>query len=194
MAGKKKARLPAEYQEVKYITIPEGGQINTGRIWPTNAGVSYNCDAQINSAFSNNRCVFGAISNNAIIQTVVNTDAQNYIQQNATNIYGGTIPRDNNRHLFTMTPTGGYIDGQLNYASTQGTAPTAFICIAMLNNGRRTTNLTLWEYWGERNGIRVQDLIPCYRKADMAAGVYDIINNTFIGNSGTGTIEKGPNV
>lgn len=194
MASQKKARLPAEYQEVEYITIPEGGKINTNRIWPTNAGVTYNADAQINSAFSANRCVFGAIGNNALIQTVVNTDVPNYIQQNKMNIYGGTIPRDNNRHLFTIGPTGGYIDGQLNFASTQGVEPTAYICIAMLNNSKRATNLTLWEYWVEQDENRVQDLIPCYRKADMVAGVYDISNNRFIGNSGTGVIERGPNV
>ncbi len=194
MAQTKKSRLPAEYQEVKYITIPEGGQINTGRTWPTSAGSSYNCDAQINSAFTANRCVFGTISFNSAIQAVVNTDNQNFVQQNAPSLYGGTIPRDNNRHLFTINPSGGYIDGQRNYASTMSTARGESICIAKRNDGARATNLTLWEYWVEQSEIRVQDLIPCYRKADMEAGVYDIINNTFIGNSGTGTIERGPNV
>lgn len=193
-AKKGGSRLPAEYQEVKYITIPEGGQINTGRTWPTSAGVAYNCDAQINSAFTANRCVFGAINGGNIIQTVVNADTMQFIQQNALGLYGGSIQRDNARHIFTIDPSGGYIDGQLNYASTQGYAPNSSICIAKRSDNARATNLTLWEYWVEQGEIRAQDLIPCYLKADMEAGVYDIINNTFIGNSGTGTIERGPNV
>lgn len=40
----------------------------------------------------------------------------------------------------------------------------------------------------------VHDFVPCYRKADGAIGVYDIVGNTFHTNSGTGALVKGNDV
>jgi uncharacterized repeat protein (TIGR02543 family) len=44
------------------------------------------------------------------------------------------------------------------------------------------------------NGKKVRDMIPCYRKNDSVIGMYDIINDTFYTNNGTGTFLKGSNV
>ena len=32
----------------------------------------------------------------------------------------------------------------------------------------------------------VRDLIPCYRKVDNVAGMYDLVNDVFYTNEGTG--------
>ena len=37
----------------------------------------------------------------------------------------------------------------------------------------------------------IMDLIPCYRKTDSEIGFFDIVNNKFYRNSGTGTFLKG---
>ncbi len=39
-----------------------------------------------------------------------------------------------------------------------------------------------------------RDLVPCYRKADDVVGLYDLVNNQFYTNSGTGTFTKGADV
>jgi hypothetical protein len=39
--------------------------------------------------------------------------------------------------------------------------------------------------WYENNEIAM-DLVPCIRKVDNKAGLYDIIGNRFYGNAGTG--------
>ncbi|MGN1301208.1 MAG: hypothetical protein ACI4U9_01600 [Clostridia bacterium] len=44
--------------------------------------------------------------------------------------------------------------------------------------------------WKDRELIR--DFIPCYRKSDGEAGMYDIVNNVFYTNNGTGTFITGP--
>lgn len=44
------------------------------------------------------------------------------------------------------------------------------------------------------NDIPVRDLIPCYRKSDNVIGMYDIINNNFYTNAGTGSFTKGSNL
>ena len=43
-------------------------------------------------------------------------------------------------------------------------------------------------------GVKSQEFIPCYRRADNVAGFYDMVNSTFITNSGTGTFTIGPAV
>lgn len=44
------------------------------------------------------------------------------------------------------------------------------------------------------NNTVAYDLIPCYRKSDNVVGMYDIINNVFYTNAGTGTFVKGPDI
>lgn len=43
-------------------------------------------------------------------------------------------------------------------------------------------------------GELVRHIIPCYRKADNVAGMYDIVNNVFHTNAGTGEFIVGPDV
>lgn len=45
-----------------------------------------------------------------------------------------------------------------------------------------------------KNKNLVRDYIPCYRKSDHVAGAYDLINNTFTENAGTGEFIVGPDV
>lgn len=44
------------------------------------------------------------------------------------------------------------------------------------------------------NGIAIRNFIPCYRKSDSVAGLYDIVNNVFYTNAGTGTFIVGNDI
>lgn len=44
------------------------------------------------------------------------------------------------------------------------------------------------------NNVLVRDFVPCYRKADQVAGLYDLVNGVFYTNAGTGTFIVGGNV
>ena len=44
------------------------------------------------------------------------------------------------------------------------------------------------------NGVLVREFIPCYRKADSVAGLYDLANNTFYTNAGSGVFVVGSDV
>ena len=44
------------------------------------------------------------------------------------------------------------------------------------------------------NTIIIRNLVPCYRKADSVAGLYDLVNNTFYTNQGTGEFTVGPDI
>ena len=43
-------------------------------------------------------------------------------------------------------------------------------------------------------GGAVQDLVPCYRKADGVVGMFDLVSNTFFVNAGSGSFTKGADV
>jgi len=49
--------------------------------------------------------------------------------------------------------------------------------------------LKIWD-----NGTLVRNYIPCYRKSDNVVGMYDIVNNTFKTNAGSGSFIKGPEI
>ena len=44
------------------------------------------------------------------------------------------------------------------------------------------------------NNITKLDLVPCYRKSDNEIGLYDLVNNQFYTNQGSGTFLKGADV
>ena len=44
------------------------------------------------------------------------------------------------------------------------------------------------------NGDLVSHCYPCYRKADNVIGFYDVVNNEFLTNGGSGTFTKGADV
>lgn len=46
----------------------------------------------------------------------------------------------------------------------------------------------------DSNDDLVGDYLPCYRKADNIIGLYNLVDDTFITNQGTGTFIKGPDV
>lgn len=46
----------------------------------------------------------------------------------------------------------------------------------------------------KRNGTARHNFIPCYRKSDHVAGMYDLVTNTFYTNAGTGSFIVGPDV
>ena len=43
-------------------------------------------------------------------------------------------------------------------------------------------------------GDNIREFVPCYRKADNEAGLYDLTTETFYTNLGTGSFSKGPDV
>ena len=55
----------------------------------------------------------------------------------------------------------------------------------------RIYSLKLWET-NENNVVRT--FIPCYRKSDKVAGMYDTVNDVFYTNAGSGSFTVGPKV
>lgn len=58
----------------------------------------------------------------------------------------------------------------------------------------RTGNTDIYAVRAQIGSTQYLDLVPAYRKADNAVGFYNLVNNQFLTNAGTGTITAGPNV
>lgn len=63
------------------------------------------------------------------------------------------------------------------------------------NRKPSATQAYLLNYFAFReSGVLIRELIPCYRKADLVAGMYDRVNGVFYTNAGTGSFIVGPDI
>lgn len=75
------------------------------------------------------------------------------------------------------------IQNNRQYVFNLGNGATTYKCICKI------------KYWKLiRDDTIICNLIPCYRKTDNIIGMYNIVNNQFYTNQGTGTFIKGENV
>lgn len=50
----------------------------------------------------------------------------------------------------------------------------------------------VYSFWFKKNNELIRYMIPCYRKADNKPGMYDLVNNEFYTNTGSGEFICGP--
>lgn len=58
-------------------------------------------------------------------------------------------------------------------------------------NSPQTSQVTFYRFIAEEGGEKVRDMYPAMRKADGELGMYDVVNDVFYTNQGTGTFIKG---
>lgn len=63
----------------------------------------------------------------------------------------------------------------------------------VVSSGQNINRIYTFEMYNSQNE-KISNLIPCYRKSDSVAGMYDNINNRFLTNQGTGTFTVGSDV
>ena len=60
-------------------------------------------------------------------------------------------------------------------------------------SGQNINRIYTFEMYNSQNE-KISNLIPCYRKSDSVAGMYDSVNNRFLTNQGTGIFTVGSDV
>ena len=83
-------------------------------------------------------------------------------------VYSSSVDYGINLYLF-----GGNINGSTYYSP----------------NGTKIQYLKMWQ-----DGTLIRDLVPCYRTLDNEIGLYDLVNDVFYTNSGSGSFTKGNDV
>lgn len=192
-------RLPSAYQEVEYIESTGEQYIDTGFVPNSNSRMvadykatrlirSTHAVAGVRSDSSVNCFGFGGRSSGYFYASYANeqTPAQIFLE-------------DTNRHLVDLNRNLLLFDGNVVHTFANET----FVSMGSIYIFRWHEPSSTISYGAEAriysirlysNYILVRDFVPCYRKADGEIGLYDLVNNVFYTNQGTGTFLKGPDV
>lgn len=193
--GKNINRVPNEYQEIEYIESTGIQYIDTG--------VSGECTVMIDCQ--------GMLANNKS-QIIVGSSASrgNYFAQVtttgkyglSTGGYGGlTDVIYTDRATFEIdfgnTQRSVTVNGE-THTVTSFTANTnnyaLFRAMAIVGSDYYYANARIYSCKMIQQDILVRDFVPCYRKADNVIGLYDVVNDDFYINIGSGTFIKGEDV
>lgn len=197
-------RLPAEYQEVEYIYIPNTAYINTG--WIPQLG----CTFYIKFSAVAEGYPFGS---NATPRLSASLSATGIRFFNPSNANAGI--RDFEIALGEIVDVEAYVDttyctdcyvicnGTEVPSNTPGTDDkiTGSFSQPMLlgawqysASSIRQGDINLYYAKANESGLEKFEMIPCYRKADGVIGMYDLVTNTFFANAGSGSFTKGADV
>lgn len=197
IAAVKKGRLPSEYQEVEYLESIGTQYINTN--FKPNNNTTVKTIAKFNNVLRNG-ALFGtrtAYNSDDFYSFVIVGNENNFRTDFYNNVKvsvaKGTqeleIVKNKNVTVVNGTETiNDYGIFDCNYN----------LFIFAMNNGGNTNGwLALARIYYLQiinNGSLVRNFIPCYRKSDSVAGMYDLVNNVFYTNAGTGSFIVGADV
>jgi hypothetical protein len=84
--------------------------------------------------------------------------------------------------------------GEKSISATLTENPSSHLCIfGRGNNGNyeRFAHCKVYEYWLYEGDTLVQHMLPAKRNSDSVLGMYDVVNDVFYQNAGTGTFVGG---
>ena len=193
--------LPSEYQQVEYIESTGEQYIDTGIIANQNTGfeIKFLPKNKISSSTTEYGNVFGARTKSSVNEYQLTT-----YRSDGTPDYQGTF------RLGTISYDGGITIGETNvislksglYTKSDGvqatldgefTSPCTITLFALNNNGTPAQHgsFQLFSFKLYDGDTLVRNFIPCYRVSDSVIGLYDIVNDVFYENAGTGEFLKG---
>lgn len=188
--GSQSNNLPAEYQEVEYIE-------STGTQWIDTLDIpNINKKYYIKYALTYldaNQIMFGSRSTG----NYRTSQDQVYLNKNGSNqaltFYVGTKSNEIDKgitidQIYERTFELSTLENDFNNSATYS------IYLFGLNNIGTVAALTkmrLYEFTIYENSSVIKKFIPCYRKSDNVAGLYDVVEGKFYTNAGTGEFTKG---
>lgn len=192
----KAGRLPDEYQEVEYIESTGTQYIDT------NVGSTENTGCIIDFQFAN--------TNGQILSGVLEAGLGRFIPclveggviKSSTQVQNVTIEclstNITDRHTceYNINNKKIIFDGieKGTVGSIGATENHIYIFCRNYTASPFYSDVKVYSYKIYENGTITRNFVPCYRKSDNEIGLYDVLNNTFYTNAGTGTFLKGNNM
>lgn len=206
---KRASVLPIEYQRVDYIESTGKQYIDTEYIPTKNTKVDL--ELSFNGEYfpsATNTVLFGATEGTTIFQ--VNRAAAHYMPDylytwvDRTYESGAKIYSQNGLNdIFSNKNTLSVQSGFFKYANREmaiATKTTEHTTYTLLLFGANTNgvstpygacNMRVYSFKIYDNEQLIRDYIPCYRKSDDVAGLYDLVSDVFYTNAGTGKFNIG---
>ena len=189
--------LPEEYQRVEYIESTGTQYIDTGYL--PNSLTDVECKFMYNELGGTSTPFGVRESDSSVKQFLVSTTNASVLWivngLNNTSI-SNVNPTINEEYVIRVTPTNAYWNGNnvLNMSSDVANN----IKLSMYIFARNTTSGFANPMVGRIYYLRIYEnneiinyFIPCYRKQDNVAGLYDSVNDIFYPNKGSGRFNAG---
>ena len=197
------SRLPAEFQEVEYIESSGTQYIDSGVDGNNNSGVDMTfAFTYVGGSYG---YALGGLVSGSYRFAPLFYDATNAgkflfsdsISFSALNEYGDA---DTNKHYLSFNyPNRNIIYDNVLIKQTAGTftnttGNSIYLFARNFSGASLKVYMKLYSCKIYDNSVLIRDFVPCYRKADNVAGLYDLVNGVFYTNAGTGTFIVGGNV
>ncbi len=191
LLAKGKVLLPKEYQQVEYLESTGIQYINTNYCANTNTKAEILAETTQNNTYKYFLGV-GSTTANTAFYIGQGSAAPYYVFSNMGNDKKTTysnLSSYNTKRKVSLSKKGLYVDDilQKDYSNIADFTSSYSLYLfgkqntAVLSGGVRIYYCKIWD-----NDTLVRDFIPCYRKADNKAGLYDLVNGEFYTNQGTG--------
>ena len=194
--------LPKNYQQVEFIQSTGTQYIDTG-FYPNQ---DTKVEIKVMGTVLRSGAMFGVRSISKTNRFILNyyfeaTTKESLIQFQYGNIVpSATFSDITNIHTYSMDKSGVYIDdiSYIENVETETFSSTLPLYVFGNNDGGvvqyNIFNGKMYFCKIYDNGVLARDFIPCYRKADNKAGMYDLVSGNFYTNKGTGEFILGGEV
>lgn len=185
--------LPSTYTQLDYLQSTGTQYIDTGFKPNNNTSI----EMEIYNSSTTDCFFYGARENvqvNAFSVVYLNsTSSVRFDYGNSQVLMSGTY---NTTFTINQDKTKNYIN---NVSASDSTANTfscpvnLYLGTVNLNGTASTSMLKGYIYYAKiwDNGVLIRNMIPCKRNSDNVLGMYDLVNNVFYTNAGTGTFIAG---
>ena len=195
-------RLPSEYTQVDYIEGHRAEYIDTGfKVTPKTkieATFAFNQVTPVQQRIFGN----GYSETDGLVFTTYINGGGNFAwccQNNIGNWQNTGIKADTNKHTFTIDSLNKVVTMDDRYNTTITTTRTnnsinTMLLFSYRGDGTTPDNFPYLKMYSTKiynNNTLIRDFIPCFRNSDNEVGMYDIINNIFYTNQGTGAFTYG---
>lgn len=169
-------QLPIEYQEVEYIESTGTQYIDTG--------LDYFADFEVGIRLRQNVSNKALGNGQSYCLQRQNADTGCWQYTSASTTYNTTI-KITDYHIMMWKDNKVYADGVelANLVKNSNVGSRMFLFTSQINSPYPNIIYFCKLY---NNGTLVRDFVPCYRKSDRVAGLYDLANGEFYTNKGTG--------
>ena len=192
--------LPSDYQQVEYITLSGSQRLHTGFLFNISTD-GFLVTFKASTTSQNGMILADSNASSSYIWAYYyNAGSRIGTWAKATSgaLSSSASPVDLNKHVMSMSGKKAFFDYNqtANWTSSSFGTPVNELLIGSNyynSNYNYYFKGNIYEVILYRNDVIQMDFIPCYRKSDNVVGMYDIINDNFIVNQGSGSITAGPN-
>jgi hypothetical protein len=191
--------LPAGYTQMNYIATQSNSCIDTGFKWADNSKLEVlGGYMQFTAGFQN---LFGSVAmfiqkSNEVppaLGTNTKINSSNYFQVGLSGLKSWFVVEQEAISQYGSDYVGGgVVATQTGHVGNSNANVGLFARIK--DNGTYdypAVHFAIYRCRHTRNGILIQDLVPAKRNNDNELGFYDVVNNTFLTNIGSGTLYGG---